>query len=266
MRATRTRQVLALLATLFALAMLGAGPASAATVDCGDLRTQRAAQSYLDGPSGDASRLDSDGDGRACEGNTPISNGTWTVLGLGAIIAAVLVGNWVVARRQSTPVARDASELPGAAWESRQQVLEAAPTGSLGELARALRRMPYGDRMPLLEEHARAHGLAPQDVLDSLVAEVDELALQRWALTGYGPPSHVRMLFCSCVGAARNFRINQTDDGTHTWTCASCGSPAAVRPGARARQRADRAAASGVTSSRGRAGSRRTPSSAPVGR
>jgi hypothetical protein len=233
MRATRTRQLLALLATLFAIVLLGAVPASAATVDCGDLRTQSAAQSYLDGPSGDPSLLDSDGDGKACEGNTPIGDGTWTVLGLAGVIAAVLVGNWVAARRQS-PTAPVRPTFLAPVGE-RQRVLDAAPTGSLAELVRALRRMPYADRMPLLEQHAHAHGRAPQQVLDQLVAEVDELALQRWALTGYGPPSRVRTMFCSCVGTARNFRLDQSSDGRHRWTCASCGSPAEPRVDTRAR-------------------------------
>jgi hypothetical protein len=236
MRATRTRQLLVLLASLFAIALLGTVPASAAPVDCADLRTQRAAQSYLQGPSGDASVLDVDGDGRACEGNTPTSDGRWTVLGLGAIIGAVLVASWVATRRRSTrPAAVPATFLAPAG--EKERVLGAAPSGSLAELARALRRTPYGDRMPLLEEHARTHGLAPQDVLDSLVAVVDELALQRWALTGYGPPSRVRMLFCPCVGAARNFRLDRSADGSHAWTCASCGLPAVPRVGAGGRHK-----------------------------
>lgn len=228
MRATRTRQLLALLATAFAIALLSAVPASAATVGCSDLRTQRAAQSYLEGPSADASRLDADGDGRACEGSVATSDGAWTVLGLGGLIVAVLVGNWVLAKRESARVGA-APESSLAPAGERQQILEAARSGSLGELARALRRMPYGDRMPLLAEHARAHGAAPQDVLDALAAEVDDVALQRWALTGYGPPSHVRTMFCPCVGATRNFLINEAADGLHTWTCASCGLPAGER-------------------------------------
>ncbi len=234
MRATRTRQLLALLAVLFAIALLGAGPASAATVDCGDLRTQRAAQSYLEGPSGDTAVLDSDGDGRACEGNAATSGGRWTVLGLGGVIAAVLVGNWVVGRRRPTAAASVRPAFLSPVGE-KQRLLQAAPTGSLIELARALRRVPYADRMPLLEKHALAHGLAPQQVLDSLVAEVDDLALQRWALTGYGPRSAVRMMFCPCVGAARNFRLDRSAEEAHTWTCASCGSPAVPRVDARTR-------------------------------
>lgn len=135
MRATRSRQLLALLATLFAVALLGTVPASAATVDCGDLRTQRAAQSYLEGPSADAARLDADGDGRACEANTATSNGIWTVLGLGGLIVAVLVGDWVVAKLESTRVATTppsvvrlpAVERTGAGL--RDQPIEQQPQG-----------------------------------------------------------------------------------------------------------------------------------------
>ncbi|MEO7350795.1 MAG: excalibur calcium-binding domain-containing protein, partial [Marmoricola sp.] len=202
MRTIRTRQLLAVLAALFAVVLLGAAPASAG-VDCADLRTQRAAQSYFEGPAGASSGLDADGDGQACEGNTPTSDGKWTLLGLGGVIAAVLLGNWMMAKRRTQPRPAAGPDPVWAPVGATRRVLAAAPAGSLAELARALRRVPHGERMPLLEEHARSHGSSPQDVLDALVAQVTDLALQRWALAGYGPPSHVRMMFCPCAAAPR---------------------------------------------------------------
>ena len=96
--------------------------------------------------------------------------------------------------------------------------------GTLSELARALRLVPYAQRMSMLEEHARAHEAAPQDVLDALAQHTSDLELQGWALAGYDPPWFVRPMYCDCVGGLRNYRLRTADDGTHFWACASCNS------------------------------------------
>lgn len=72
--------VLALAAFLALAPSASAVPASAADRDCADFATQAAAQSYflaLGGPASDPDRLDSDGDGIACESNPcPCSTST----------------------------------------------------------------------------------------------------------------------------------------------------------------------------------------------
>lgn len=212
MRTTPSRLLMVALASWFALGVLGASSASAA-VNCADLRTQRAAQSYFEGPSAGVARLDSDGDGRACETNTPISDGKWTLLGLGVLIAVVFAGHRVSEKRRLEALAAGVRR-----WAS---------VGSIDTLVGSLRRVSSDQRMQLLEEFAHSHGAPPQDVLDALAVQDHDLALQRWALVGYGPPAHVRVMSCSCVGAARNFRLS-VEDEVRSWTCASCGSPHTV--------------------------------------
>jgi hypothetical protein len=236
-RTTRTRQLLVLLAGFFGLALLGAAPASA-DVNCSDLTSRSAAQAYFDGHRGDADHLDADGDGRACENHAPATPGDQSLVGLGVLVAALLVGNQLLARRKARPDSeREPIEKVGqrvsapagprregllASTGHKQSLIELASTGSLDELTRALRLLRYGERMPLLEEYAKAHGSAPQDVLDALVQKSDDLKVQGWALAGYGPPAHVRLMFCTCVGGLRNFRLHTSPDGYRSWTCATC--------------------------------------------
>jgi hypothetical protein len=197
-RTPRTRQLLALCATVFAVVMIGAAPASA-DVDCADLKSQGAAQSYFEGRAGDLDGLDADGDGRACEANDPHSYGEWALPGLAALLLGALAVNGVFAQRQPrvrldqllplqppVPAQRSAS-APGIlpAPGRRQALLEAVPDGSLDDLARALRRVPFDKRMSLVELYAVAHHAAPQEVLDALVAEVADVGVTRWASAGY---------------------------------------------------------------------------------
>jgi hypothetical protein len=236
-RTSRTRQLLVLLAGFFGLALLGAAPASA-DVNCSDLTSRSAAQVYLEGHPGDADHLDADGNGQACEHNAPATPDNQSLLVLGVLVAALLVGNQVLAKREVrsgrdrrpdeigrqrvSALAEPRREGLLAATGQKQALIELASTGSLDELARALRLLRYGERMPLLEEYAGAHGSAPQDVLDALVETCDDLRLQGWALAGYGPPAQVRLMFCACVGGLRNFRLHTSPDGYRSWTCATC--------------------------------------------
>ncbi len=240
MRETRRWGIPVTLAGSFALAVFSAAPA-AADVDCADLASRAAAQSYLDGNTGDPDRLDSDADGQACEGNDPAQHGTWLLLGLGVLLAAGLVRFSTDAGRQarSRPVVTPVQLVPAQVSVSVQHVTEAdasipvqkqvpvfdAPYGSLTELARALRLVPYASRMKLLEEHARAEGSEPQDVLDALAEQITDLELQGWALAGYDPPWTVRPMYCDCVGGLRNYRLQRSADGSRFWACASCHAP-----------------------------------------
>lgn len=241
MRTTRRWVLLALVAGWFGAAALTASPA-AADVDCADLKTQTTAQTYFDGRTSDADRLDADADGKACEGNDPSGPSPWILIGFGVLLAAGLVRYTTFARTGKPtheqaaaalePVLQPAvvgSMLVEQATGSevavpgqRREVFASAKTGSVGELARALRMVPYGERMPLLEEHATAHGSTPQAVLDTLAETTSDLELQGWALAGYDPPWTVRVMRCSCVDGMRNFRLQTADDGSHYWACASC--------------------------------------------
>lgn len=224
MRPPRIRLLMTLCAIALGVVVIGAAPA-VADVDCSDLKSRGAAQSYLEGRPGDLDGLDADGDGQACEANDPRSYGEWTLPGLAVLLLGALVVNGVVAKRQArtrfdqplplqppVPVQRS-GEVPAhesgqksgqksaqksgqkpdqvpdpvivAAPGSKQAMLEAAPDGSLEELARALRLVPAGKRMSLVELYAIAHHAAPQEVLGALVAEVDDVGLRRWASAGY---------------------------------------------------------------------------------
>jgi hypothetical protein len=221
--------------------VLGAAPA-AADVDCGDLKTQAAAQAYLEGRTGDPDRLDADADGRACESSTPTHPGTWTLIGLGALLAGGLVRYTKLESKRKTQHA-EAPRPPEHATVSAPVVVEqmavevaegvapvrhrlgvvnSATTGSLGELARALRMVQYSQRMALLEAHAAEHGQAPREVLDHLAENTSDLELQGWALAGYDPPWTVRVMRCSCVDGMRNFQLRTAPDGTRFWSCATC--------------------------------------------
>src|SRR4051812_30500951 len=90
MRTPRRWAALALVTAFFGAAVLLASPA-AADVDCADLKSQDAAQTYLDGRTGDPEGLDTDADGRACEQNEPGSPGTWTLVTLVGLMAAGLL-------------------------------------------------------------------------------------------------------------------------------------------------------------------------------
>ena len=59
-------------------------------MNCSDLGSQAAAQTYFDGRTGDLDHLDGDRDGQACEGNAPHTGGTWTLILLGVLFAAGL--------------------------------------------------------------------------------------------------------------------------------------------------------------------------------
>lgn len=241
MRTTRRWVLLALVAGWLGMACLLASPA-AADVDCADLKTQATAQTYFDGRTADADRLDADADGKACEGNDPSGPSPWILIGFGVLLAAALVRYTTIERSgKSTheeaaapvePVLEPAvvgsmlveqatggeSAVPG----QRRAVFASARTGTVGELARALRMVPYSERMPLLEEHAGAHGSKPKEVLEALAESTSDLELQGWALAGYDPPWTVRLMRCSCVDGMRNFRLQTADDGSHYWACASC--------------------------------------------
>ncbi len=229
----------ALMAGSFGLALLAATPA-AADVDCADLTTRDAAQTYFDGRTGDADRLDSDGDGRACESNGGSATSTWILIGFGVLLAGALA-RYTRFDRPEVPVERVEEPLPlehavvganaipeqatvgldGPAGR-RTEVLASASTGSIGALARGLRMVQYADRMHLLERHAADQGRSPQEVLDDLAEQTSDLELQGWALAGYDPPWTVRVMRCSCVDGMRNFRLQSAPDGTHYWACASC--------------------------------------------
>jgi hypothetical protein len=242
---TTTRRVaqLALVAGWVGAAVLSAAAPAAADVDCSDLKTRNAAQTYFDGRAGDPDRLDADADGKACEGNDPTSPGTWPLIALGVLLAGGLVRYSTIEKgrkRQQAeevlpvepvlePVALSAPVILQQAVDrtftppgQHREVLASAKTGSVGELARALRMVPYAERMHLLEEHASAHGSKPQDVLNALAGHTTDLELQGWALAGYDPPWTVRVMRCSCVDGMRNFRLQAAEDGTHYWACASC--------------------------------------------
>ena len=208
MRTTPNRLLLVAVAGWFAAGVLGASPAAGA-VTCGDLRNQGAARSYLQNPAADAALLDSDADGRACEARSPLSDGKWTLLGLGVLVVAVYARHRVTERRRLDTLAAGVRT-----WTS---------AGSFDRFVGTLKRVPPARRLPLVEEHALSHGVPPQLVLDALAESDRDLALQRWALVGYGAPAHVRVMTCSCVGGVRNFRLT-TQEGESTWACASCGS------------------------------------------
>ena len=90
MATTRRRALLVLMAGWCGAAVLAAPPV-AADVDCQDLKTRAAAQSYYEGRPGDPDQLDSDLDGRACEGNDPATHGNWALLALGVLMAGGLL-------------------------------------------------------------------------------------------------------------------------------------------------------------------------------
>jgi hypothetical protein len=241
MRTTRRWTSLALLAGWFVAAVMLASPV-AADVDCSDLGNRTAAQTYLDGRAGDPDHLDADRDGRACEGSDPHAGGTWTLIVLGLLFAAGLARYTTVEKDRTKqdaeePVSAEAvtvsapvvleliSSGVAAPADHRQSIVKVALTGSVSELARALRMVPYGERMNLLESHASAHGSTPEDVLAALAASTTDLELQGWALAGYDPPWTVRVMRCSCVDGMRNFRLQTAPDGSHYWSCATCHTP-----------------------------------------
>jgi hypothetical protein len=237
MRTTRRWTSLALLAGWFAAVVLLASPA-AADVDCSDLGNRSAAQTYFDGHAGDPDGLDADRDGKACESSAPHAGGTWTLIVLGLLFAAGLARYTTLDKDRTekdaeepvpaqavsiaAPVLTLISSGAAAPAEHRQSVVKVALTGSVSELARALRMVPYGERMNLLEAHASERGSTPQDVLDALAASTTDLELQGWALAGYDPPWTVRVMRCSCVDGMRNFRLQTAPDGSHYWACATC--------------------------------------------
>ena len=177
MRGSRSWGLLTMLVGCFAATLLSAGPA-AADVNCADLPTQGVAQSYFDGRAGDPDRLDGDADGRACESNDPQQQGGWFLVLLAVLMAGGLVRYAVDSDVQSrkrpvrAPVQLvpvqvstraehapdDASPVP----TQKQVVVSQASTGSITELARALRLVPYAGRMSFLEEHARGPGSEPR--------------------------------------------------------------------------------------------------------
>ncbi|MET0837450.1 MAG: excalibur calcium-binding domain-containing protein [Marmoricola sp.] len=226
----------ALMAGSFGLVLFVAPPASA-DVDCGDLTSRAAAQTYFDGRTGDPDRLDSDGDGRACEGNDGSSTSTWILVAFGMIMAGALVCYSRFDRTEqqveetlpletvvvgTTALPEQASAGAEGPAGRRREVLASASTGSIGELARGLRMVQYAERMTLLERHAADQGRSPQQVLDDLAEHTSDLELQGWALAGYDPPWTVRVMRCSCVDGMRNFRLQAAPDGSHYWACASC--------------------------------------------
>jgi hypothetical protein len=222
----------------FVAGLFMASPA-AADVDCADLKTRAAAQAYYEGRVGDLDRLDVDADGLACEGNNPATPGGWTLVGLGVLMLAALSRAAAAGHRdarkgvaapepvvhvvpQQVLVVSQAVDGFAAPAAPRQRLVAVASAGSIGELARGLRMVQYADRMSLLEDYAKAHGRAPQDVLDDLAGSIRDLELQGWALAGYDPPWSVRLMRCDCVGGLRNFRLRTAPDGTRFWACASC--------------------------------------------
>jgi hypothetical protein len=237
MRTTRRWVSLALVAGWFGAAVLMASPASA-DVNCSDLGSGQTAQTYYDGHPGDPDRLDADSDGKACEGSNPHTEGTWTLIVLAVALAAGLAR---YTRFTKDPQAEDAEapvpaetvpvpvlveQLVGAAPANhRRDVVQIALTGSVNELARALRLVQYSERMGVLEAHAAAHGSSAQDVLDALAGATTDLELQGWALAGYDPPWTVRVMRCPCVDGLQNFQLRTADDGSHFWACATCQQP-----------------------------------------
>lgn len=246
MRTTRGSATAALLAAAVGIVLLGAGPASA-DVDCVDLGSREAAQTYLEGRPGDLDGLDADGDGQACEGADDSGTGTWVLVGFAVLLAGGLLRYSRFERQPEAveaavatgsplplvPVRETVVRVPRQATgdetvpESRPAEVVASSgrdsaTGSFSELARALRVVPYGKRMALLEEYAAARGAVPRDLLDELAGHTSDLELQGWALAGYDPPWTVRLRRCSCVDAMRNFRLQTAEGGTHYWACASC--------------------------------------------
>ncbi len=234
----RIRLLLALVAGWCGAGLLLA-PAAVADVDCADLVSSSSAQSYLESHPGDPDRLDADHDGTACEGNPPRPPGGRSLLALGALLALALarytVGEAWRQRRHRPAGATPAAPVPpsraslvdtvAASAGHKQTLVIAAPSGSPEDLARALRLVPPAARMAMVEEHAAAHGTGPQEVLDGLVAALDDTAdldLQGWALAGYEPRWTVRVLPCPCVGGARNHKLRRAPDGTRSWSCASC--------------------------------------------
>jgi hypothetical protein len=242
----------ALVAGWFGATLLVAAPASA-DVDCSDLGSRTAAQAYYDGHPGNADHLDGDGDGRACEGNAPHPEGTWTLIVLGVLLVVGLARYTTFARgstaqdaehTEHAEPAEPAEPAPAAApvvveqpaigsvtfLGDRQSVVRVAVTGSVRELARALRMVRYSERMGVLESHAAAHGCSPRDVLADLAESTSDLELQGWALAGYEPPWTVRVMRCDCVDGLRNFQLQTAEDGSHYWCCATCHQPVRSAP------------------------------------
>jgi hypothetical protein len=243
MRTTRRWTALALVVGWVGAAVLMASPASA-DVNCADLGSQAAAQTYYDGHAGDPDGLDADHDGTACEASAPHTGGTWTLILLGVLFVGGLARYTTfekdreVRRAEASEPLDEAVATPArlvlveqvaaggiAAPLHREAVVNVALTGSVSELARALRMVQYSERMGLLEAHAAAHDTSPKDVLAALAASTSDLELQGWALSGYDPPWTVRVMRCSCVDGLRNFQLRTADDGTHFWACASCHQP-----------------------------------------
>jgi hypothetical protein len=241
MRTTRRWLAMAMVAGWFGAAVLMASPASA-DVNCADLGSQPAAQTYFDGRAGDLDHLDADSDGTACEGNAPHTGGTWTLILLGVLFAAGLARYTTFTKSAEVQSAEapapaetvsvgapalleQAAVGAAAPVQRRLTVVKVAVTGSVGDLARALRMVKYSDRMRVLEEHASAHGSSPREVLDALARSTTDLELQGWALAGYDPPWTVRVMRCECVDGLRNFQLSTADDGTRYWACASCHQP-----------------------------------------
>jgi hypothetical protein len=239
MSITRRWALPALLAVAFGLTLLVTSPASA-DVDCADLTSRDAAQTYFDGRAGDPDGLDSDGDGRACEGAGGSGTSTWILVGFGVLLAGALVRHTRYERtteevEEPLPLERavvGVLSLPeqaavgvGGAAGRRREVLASASTGSVVELARGLRLVPYAERMALLERHAADQGRTPRELLDDLAEHTSDLELQGWALAGYDPPWTVRVMRCPCVDGMRNFRLQTAPDGSHYWACASCHTP-----------------------------------------
>jgi len=245
MRTTRRGVALAMVVGCFAAAVLMASPA-AADVNCADLGSRTAAQTYFEGRTGDLDHLDGDRDGQACEASSPHAGGTWTLILLGVLFAAGLARYTTFTKdgeEQSVaapapvetvsvgaPVLVEQAAVGAAPVERRLRVVKVSVTGSVTELARALRLVKYGERMGVLEEHAAAHGSSPREVLDALARSTSDLELQGWALAGYDPPWTVRVMRCSCVDGLRNFQLSTADDGTRYWACASCHQPVGATP------------------------------------
>jgi hypothetical protein len=249
----------ALVAGWMGAAVLTASPASA-DVNCADLGSRTAAQTYYDGHPGNADHLDGDGDGKACESSAPHADGTWTLVVLGVLLAAGLLRYTTFAKdkgerseartlRPAEPVvavetveAEEPARVELAAVaapvlveqlaigsvtfvQDRQSVVRVAVSGSVGELARALRMVRYSERMGVLEAHAAAHDSSPRDVLAALAESTSDLELQGWALAGYDPPWTVRVMRCDCVDGLRNFQLKTAEDGSHYWCCSTCHQP-----------------------------------------
>jgi hypothetical protein len=244
MRTTRRWTALALVAGWVGAAVLMMAAPASADVDCVDLGSQAAAQTYYDGHAGDPDGLDADHDGTACEASAPHTGGTWTLILLGVLFVGGLARYTTLDKDRDVQGAEaseplDASvpapprlvlveQVAGGGVSSmlhREAVVNVALTGSVSELARALRMVQYSERMGLLEAHAAAHDTSPKDVLAALAESTSDLELQGWALSGYDPPWTVRVMRCSCVDGLRNFQLTTADDGSHFWACASCHQP-----------------------------------------